>query len=103
MKLLDSGSAARKHEPAASDLLLCFTEAEARMAFTSVTSRMTTLISSLLYGSMSMFDVYFRIFSPAATQPFYISDRTAVFSAISIISWNPSQISSGERNSPLKI
>ena len=63
MKLLDSGSAARKHEPAASDLLLCFTEAEARMAFTSVTSRMTTLISSLLYGSERKNDVYFRIFS----------------------------------------
>ena len=103
MKLLDSGFTARKHEPASSDLLLCFTEAEARMAFTSVTSRMTPLISSLLYGSMSMFDVYFRIFSHDATQPFYISDRTAVFSAISIISWNPSRISSGERNSPLKI
>ena len=103
MKLLDSGFTARKHEPAASDLLLCFTEVNARMTFTSVFFRMTPLISSLLYGSMSMFDVYFRIFSPAATQPFYIFDRTAVFSAISIISWNPSRISSGERNSPLKI
>ena len=90
MKLLDSGFTARKHEPAASDLLL----ARNALRFGH---------SSLLYGSMSMFDVYFRIFSPAATQPFYISDRTAVFSAISIISWNPSRISSGERNSPLKI